>query len=175
MVCLVTTRSPSYGWYSYRFVGDGQSASTFSDSGSGDCVGPPHPAASKPVGTSAKPGAKPDRTAPRLSRARLSRRRFRVGRARTARVARVRRGTIIRYVLSEAATTSLRIDRRRGSRYRRAGTLKRTTGKGRRGVRFSGRIGRKALKPGRYRLTLRARDAAGNTGRARRLYFRVVG
>jgi hypothetical protein len=42
-------------------------------------------------------------------------------------------------------------------------------------VRFSGRIGRKALKPGRYRLTLRARDAAGNTGRARRLYFRVVG
>jgi hypothetical protein len=39
---------------------------------------------------------------------------------------------------------------------------------------FSGRIGRKSLKPGRYRATLVATDAAGNHSRTKRLRFRVV-
>ena len=29
------------GWYEWEFAGDGRSASTFTDSGAGDCVGPP--------------------------------------------------------------------------------------------------------------------------------------
>jgi hypothetical protein len=41
-------------------------------------------------------------------------------------------------------------------------------------VKFSGRIGRRALKRGRYRLVLRATDAAGNRSRLRRISFRVV-
>lgn len=185
-VLALTLHGPSSthpnGSYGYRFVGDGQSASSFADSGSGDCVGPPRAAAVKPGSATTKapatttraPGAKADRAAPRLTRARLSRRRFRVGRGRTARVAKVRRGTVIRYVLSEAATTSLGIERRRGRRYRKAGTLMRKGSAGRRRVGFSGRIGGRALRPGRYRLTLRPRDTAGNRGKARRLYFRVV-
>jgi hypothetical protein len=39
---------------------------------------------------------------------------------------------------------------------------------------FSGKIGRKKLRPGRYRATLVARDAAGNRSKPKRLNFRVV-
>ena len=134
------------------------------------------------------PPAKPataavrDTLAPRLTRPRLSRKRFRVGLAATPRVAAARRGTVIGYTLSEAATTRFRIERRRivrrggrrVKRYRRAGTLRRTGKAGRRRVRFSGRIGRKRLRPGIYRLTITVRDTAGNAGRPRRLLFRIV-
>jgi hypothetical protein len=39
---------------------------------------------------------------------------------------------------------------------------------------FSGRIGKRALRPGRYRATLVATDAAGNHSRPKRLAFRIV-
>ena len=41
-------------------------------------------------------------------------------------------------------------------------------------IAFSGRIGRKALKPGSYRFRLVAIDAAGNKSADRLLKFRVV-
>ena len=167
------------GWYEWQFVGDGQSASTFTDAGSGDCVGPPVQTAAK---APAPPKAVADSVAPRLSRASLSRRRFRVGRARTVRVAAAKRGTTIRYTLSEPASASLVIARRRVLRrsgrrvirYLNAGTLKRNGKAGRRRVRFSGRVGRRALPAGRYRIVITATDAAGNRGPARTLHFRVV-
>ena len=116
-----------------------------------------------------------------ISRARLSRSRFRVG-ARATAISAVARGTTVAYSLSEAATAVLRIDRRvtvrRGTRrvvrYRRAGALRRSGRAGPRRVAFSGRIGRRALRPGRYRLTISARDGAGNAGRRRVLRFTVV-
>jgi streptogramin lyase len=108
-------------------------------------------------------------------------------------------GTTIRYTLSEAAKVSLRIDRRlRGkrvkkgkkrvcakptrknrkkktcTRLKKAGTLTRTSHSGKNTVKFTGRIGRKALKVGKYRLTIVATDAAGNKSKAKRLNFRVV-
>jgi hypothetical protein len=112
----------------------------------------------------------------------------------------VKRGTTIRYTLSEAATVRLRIDRalagrrvtrkrkrvcakptrknrkrRKCTRYKRAGrTLVRTSKAGKNRVKFTGRIARKALKRGRYRLTIVATDAAGNASKARRLNFRIV-
>ena len=39
---------------------------------------------------------------------------------------------------------------------------------------FSGRIGRKALKPGSYRAVLVAVDAAGNRSAAKTIAFKVV-
>jgi hypothetical protein len=45
---------------------------------------------------------------------------------------------------------------------------------GRSRVRWSGRLGRKALKPGRYILRATPTDLAGNTGKARQLKIRVV-
>jgi hypothetical protein len=41
-------------------------------------------------------------------------------------------------------------------------------------VALSGRIGKRRMKPGRYRLTLRARDAAGNSSQAVRLRLRIL-
>jgi streptogramin lyase len=108
-------------------------------------------------------------------------------------------GTTIRYTLTEAASVSLRIDRRlKGKRvkkgkkrvcakrtrknrkkksctlFKKAGTLTRTSHAGKNNVKFSGRIGKKALKVGKYRLTIIASDAAGNKSKPKSLNFRVV-
>jgi hypothetical protein len=112
-----------------------------------------------------------DATRPLLSRLRMARRRFAVGRARMPLVA-VRRGSAFRFRLSERAKVTIRIDRKVGRRYRKVKIL---TRRGLRGgantVRFSGRIKRKALAPGRYRATLRAVDGAGNRSRPRKTTF----
>ena len=58
-----------------------------------------------------------DTTAPVLSGARLSRRRFRVGRARTPLAAKLRRGTVLRFRSTEAGTASLSFARIVGARH----------------------------------------------------------
>jgi hypothetical protein len=122
-----------------------------------------------------------DRTAPVVSRARLSRRRFRVGRARTPLAARkVRRGTVLRFRSTEAGTAALTFaqavrGRRGRTRMRRAGQLTRTIGAGQARIAFSGRMGRRPMRTGRYRLTLRVRDAAGNLSQPVALRFKIVG
>lgn len=146
------------------------------------------------------PGA--DRTAPRVTRLRVKPRRFRVGRRRTARVAARRRarrripvGTKFGFTVSEPARVSLRIERvgpgrqlrrgcvrprrrfrrrRRCRRYRHIFTLKRTVRQGRTRMRFTGRVGRRALRPGLYRVTVRARNASGKLSGRKRAGFRVV-
>ena len=49
-----------------------------------------------------------------------------------------------------------------GVHLRRAGRLTRTIGAGPARIALSGRVGRRAMRAGRYRLTLQVRDAAGN-------------
>jgi hypothetical protein len=118
-----------------------------------------------------------DALAPTLS-ASLTNRRFRVARRGTPLAARrAPRGTRFRYRLSEPAKLAIAIEKcrtRRCTRYRRRGALTRTGQTGANSVRFSGRLGRKALKPGRYRARLRATDAAGNASQRRTLTFTVV-
>jgi len=41
-------------------------------------------------------------------------------------------------------------------------------------VKFSGRIGRRALRPGRYRATITATDPSGNGSKPRSVSFRIV-
>ncbi len=122
-----------------------------------------------------------DTTAPVLSGARLSRRRFRVGRARTPLAAKLRRGTVLRFRSTEAGTASLTFSRTVRGRHwpasrlpRGAGRLTRTIGAGPSRVALSGRVGRRAMRAGRYRLTLQVRDAAGNLSRPVRLKFRIA-
>ena len=127
-------------------------------------------------GTGAGPGTAPvDAIAPALSSVSLSAAAFRVD-ARAAAAGRVSRGTRVRFSLSEAATVRFVIRRRSGGR--RIGSFVRAAGAGRNSVRFAGRLrvrGRTlSLAPGRYRLTLVAKDASGNRSPARRLPFRVV-
>ena len=120
------------------------------------------------------PGAAPlDQVAPVLSDTRLTRRRFRIARAATAVAAVVRRGTVLTFRSSEAATLRITIHRTQ-PRLRPAGRLTRRIAAGTGRVRFTGRIGRRALRPGSYRLRLTAIDAAGNRSVPRVLRFRVV-
>jgi hypothetical protein len=81
---------------------------------------------------------------------------------------RVAHGTRFRYKLSESARVTLRFKRigRRG-RPASVGTLKRTGRKGLNRIRFTGRIGRHAIRPGRYRVVATAVDAAGNRAASR--------
>jgi PKD domain len=120
-------------------------------------------------------GALPRRIA--LRGVRMTRKRFRVGKKRTPKVAaRARVGTTFIYSVDRPATASIRIDRlRKGKPPKRAGTLRRRIrSAGQVRTPFSGRIGRKALKPGRYRATITASASGSQTSAARRLTFRVV-
>jgi hypothetical protein len=128
--------------------------------------------------------------------------RFRIGsltpallRAGAAAAAPVPTGTKISFTLSEPATVSFTFARkqpgrrvrgrcvRQTRRNRRAKRCNRLTPAGsftlpaRQGanrVRFQGRFGTRKLKPGRYVLTLRAIDAAGNSSRRVSRAFKLL-
>jgi hypothetical protein len=114
------------------------------------------PAATRP-GT-ARPGvpATTDRLAPVLTGLRATPgRRFRL---------------TVRFRLSEAATVTLRLQRRAGRRYRSVpGSVRHAGRSGANVVRLPGR----RLRPGRYRLVVTVVDAAGNRAAERRLAVRV--
>jgi CSLREA domain-containing protein len=127
--------------------------------------------------TPAGGGSGSDVTAPVWQSASISPKTFRVNRRGMAEkpvASRVRRGTTFRYRLSEAARVVFTIQRRRNGRYVQARRFAKASKAGLNLKRFSGRIGRRALKPGRYRATLVATDAAGNRSNRKRLPFRVV-
>ncbi len=150
------------------------------------------------------PGKSPSAQRPSTGRsntgATLLRKRFRVAGKATARVAArkpgAKKGTAFRFTLSESATVRIAIERRqtgrrrggkcvkptralraakRCTRFVKTGTLtRRDLAAGKRSVAFSGRIGRKALKPGSYRAVLTATDSAGKTGKPVQVAFKVV-
>jgi hypothetical protein len=102
---------------------------------------------------------------------------FRVAQASTSVAARASAGTRLRYALSERARVTIAIKRavKRGGhvRLRTVGSLTRTGAEGANTIRFSGRIGKRALRPGRYRVVLRAIDAAGNRSQPRTVGLRI--
>ena len=158
-------------------------------------VTPPGPG--PPSGPPALPPPPPgDAIAPVLSGVALSASRFRVAAGPTAIAAATRRGTVVRYSLSEAAKASFAIararpgrrvggrcrrptranrSRRRCTRFVKVGrTITRSSPAGASRLRFTGRIARRALRPGRHRMVVRAADAAGNRSKATTLRFRIV-
>jgi hypothetical protein len=122
---------------------------------------------------------------------------FAVGPRRTP-VSAVKRGTTFRFTLGTPATVRIKIAlRRRGVRvgkrcraqsrrltkgkrrkrctfFQTKGALVRHGLQGNARVPFSGRIGRKALKIGRYRATATATDAAGHKSAGSSVTFRIV-
>ena len=83
----------------------------------------------------------------------------------------------IRWRLTKAARVTLTFQRKRGARFRRAGTLRVPTAHaGLNTVRFQGRLSRrKRLRLGTYRVVIGATDAAGNRSTPRRSKtFRIV-
>ncbi len=105
---------------------------------------------------------------------RLSRKRFRVARRATALSAGAG-GTRLRFSLSEAGRVRISVQRRRrAGRFVRVGVLRRSAPAGRSGVAFTGRLGKRALRPGRHRLRITATDAAGNASRPAVVGFAIV-
>ena len=139
----------------------------------------------------------PDTVAPALSKASVRPKTFAVDRTGPSKapVAATTKGTTFRYSLSEPARVVFSMKRRttgrrvggkcrkqtRSNRRKRRCTLYATVGRfAERGAaganrnRFSGKIGRRRLRPGRHRAELVARDSAGNRSRLRTLTFTVV-
>lgn len=108
-----------------------------------------------------------DVTEPRLTHVSLRPTRFNPARG----------GAIVRYSVNEACTLLARLDRyvTRTHRYvRMHGSFKVESAAGRHSFRFSGRVGGRALRSGRYRLSLAARDLAQNTAAAVRVPFTII-
>jgi hypothetical protein len=130
-----------------------------------------------------------DRRRPSLTGVRLSASTFRVGRRLTALKAQaatpaaggapakakakaVPAGTVLRYRLSETATVTVDVLPAKGTKF--LTRLTRRAKAGARSLAFSGRVKGRTLKPGSYRLLVRATDAAGNRSAARTVRFKVV-
>lgn len=127
-----------------------------------------------PVAAPAEPqapgAAGADRTPPDVSDFRLSDRRIEVRRSKAGFSA-TSRGSALLYVLSERAQVRLRIERLRGGFSGRI-SAPGLPGPNRRP--FYGRVGERVLRPGEYRATIVAVDAAGNVSGARAQSFSVV-
>ncbi len=130
-----------------------------------------------------KPGsavARARRVSLRMSRLRMSPRRFAVSHRRsTARTRRGRApdGTTITWLMNDPAKMTLnirRVAKRNRTRTIHVATLRRNAIRGENTVRFSGRVGRRVLKPGRYRMVIRGRAKDGRRTPARSLRFTVV-
>ena len=109
------------------------------------------------------PGAR-DATPPVLSGARLSTARLRAGRRAT-----------LSFWMSEAAAVTATVLKKQGRSYKpRSPTLPLAADAGMFSRKFDGRLGGRKLKPGRYRFSLAAVDAAGNRARTVTVAFRIV-
>jgi hypothetical protein len=149
---------------------------------------------------SVSPPLAPDQLAPVVTRVGVTNEVFVVSGAPTpvnlAGRRKAKKGTLFRFSTSEAGRATLRIQRRvlgrrvgnrclkptrrngrrrRCTRYTSAGrALTRAAVTGANTVPFSGRIGRRKLAPGRYRVVVTVRDAAGNTSSPKTAAFRIV-
>jgi hypothetical protein len=139
---------------------------------------PEPPAGGAPGGAPGGGTSAPDTQAPVVSGFRASPSIFAIARASTPVAARTARGTRLRYTLSEPARVTVALKRavkRSGQlRYRRVGSLKRSGARGANTLRFTGRIGKRALRPGRYRAVIRATDGVGNVSGAKTIRLRIT-
>jgi hypothetical protein len=116
-----------------------------------------------------------DSIAPAITRLGLSPPAFRAARSGPALAAAI--GARVLITLSEPATVTFRVSRYVAGRQRWAllrGRIMRSLLAGPIALRFRGRIAGRTLRPGRYRLLVRARDAAGNLSSQRRTTFVVL-
>ncbi len=144
------------------------------------------------AGGGVAPGQSGDKARPSLTKLKLSKSRFAVGRGRSI---------TLKFTLSEASAVKLdfakvltgkRVKSKSGKTscravahapakrsarctiYRVAGSLSRKGVKGENSIKFTGKIGKKTLKPGLYRLTLFAIDDAANRSNALSAKFTIV-
>ena len=116
------------------------------------------------------PAAQRDRRKPKVKLS-ISKRSFKIVKPKAGKRAKVLSRFELK--LSESATVTVRIDRLRGKKAKKAGVLSSSAAKGRTRLSFTGKVGRGYLKRGRYRAVAIARDAAGNIGRSKAVKFKV--
>jgi TolB protein len=161
---------------------DFKGADSFTYTGSDGTSNAPPATVSVQVGTSS--GGAQDKTPPRISGLKVSKKRWRLGKG-LAKISLLPVGTTISFTLSEAASTSVSFQRatpgrkvgkscvkqtaanrtkKACTRYVNAGALKAFSAKaGGSKVRFQGRLSKsRSLSPGTYRVVVGATDAAGN-------------
>jgi hypothetical protein len=114
-----------------------------------------------------------DTTAPRLTGVSLTTNRFRVPGHGVALAASTPAGTTLRFTLSESADLVVLI-RRPGADTPVVGALVRAYAPGSHGMKISGRVDDRVLRPGPYTMTVIGRDEAQNLSRSRKLGFTVV-
>jgi hypothetical protein len=131
------------------------------------------PTATKAPAGNAKAPVK-DAKAPVLGRVSLRPRTFALDRPQPAKATRHRRGATLRFRLSENAAVRFSIRRSSKRKASAVGSLRLSGRAGANSTRFRGRVGKKWLRPGRYRGTLVATDRAGNRSVAKRLSFRIA-
>jgi PKD domain len=117
-----------------------------------------------------------DVTAVVISKVRFKPQAFAPRGGRGARSTGVRKGSTLRFRLSEPARVRIGFERRRKGQYARLRSkpLKRRGKKGGNRVRFAGKLGGARLAPGRYRATLVATDTGGLTSKTKFARFTVV-
>lgn len=131
--------------------------------GNGDCVTAPD------IGALEVPGVTPascfaDKTAPRITKVRFKPRKLRVG----------QRGKLS-LTLSEKAKLTVAVQKRKGGKFRSfAKLVKVGVGPGPLKLKIGPKGTGQKLRPGRYRIRLRAADAAGNRSKLRTVTFRVA-
>jgi autonomous glycyl radical cofactor GrcA len=76
--------------------------------------------------------------------------------------------------MSEPARVRLNVQRIGGGRHIAVTSLERRGIRGENTVRFTGRVGRRTLRPGRYRVRLIATTADGRKAGPRTLAFRIL-
>ena len=131
------------------------------------------------------PPPTPDRTKPKITRASMKRKRFKVG-VRSAFTFTLSEISTVEIAISRAATgrrskgrcrpaTRKLRKRPRCTRYVAAGSLVRINmSAGAHSVGFAGKLRGRALKTGAYKATIRATDPSGNHSRATTTSFRIV-
>ena len=113
---------------------------------------------------------------PVISRPALIPNAFRVAPGATPVSARVATGATLSFRLSQGGTVSIAVQRPSGpKRWRTVGTLTRRGLKaGKRSLRFTGRIGTKALTPGSYRVAITVKNARRRVSKVATAGFRIV-
>jgi hypothetical protein len=108
----------------------------------------------------------PDKTAPLVSKLKLSPATFKKN-----------RGTNISFKLTEDATVKFSVEirtvRRHKVVYKKFGAFNLKASKGTNNVNFGGKVGKKRLVVGKYRVTLQAVDKAKNASKLARASFTV--
>ncbi len=120
----------------------------------------------------------PDNTKPRLFALKFSPRAFLAAPSGPSASASAALGADLSFRLSEPATVSFKVQRRKakGKGYAKAsGSFEAEGVAGANELRFSGRLNRRPLRPGRYRLLARATDAAANRSQPQRKSFLILG